>query len=109
MTIRQIKSFSKEIQIIEGFMNSFEFKTLIQQEKETTKITTNPFQQLYQPIKPKPPVDEQEINIKKKQLFKKISPLFNQIRNYYHYLLISNQNNESQSGIEYLTQKRNSL
>ncbi|AYJ01101.1 DNA primase [Candidatus Phytoplasma ziziphi] len=106
MTIRQIKSFSKAIQRIEGFMNSFEFKTLIQQEKETTQTTTNPFQQPYHPIKPKQPVDEQEINIKKKQLFKKISPLFNQIRDYYHYLLTINRNNESQPGIEYLTQKR---
>ncbi|GLH60891.1 hypothetical protein PAWBP_6290 [Paulownia witches'-broom phytoplasma] len=87
-------------------MNSFEFKTLIQQEKETTKITTNPFPQPHHSMKPKPPVDEQEINIKKKQLFKKISPLFNQIRDYYHYLLISNRNNESQPGLTYLTQKR---
>ncbi len=37
MTIRQIKSFSKAIQRIEGFMNSFEFKTLIQQEKKQRK------------------------------------------------------------------------
>ncbi len=87
-------------------MNSFEFKTLIQQEKETMKTTTNPFQQPYHPIKPKQPVDEQEINIKKKQLFKEISPLFNQIRDYYHYLLTINRNNESQPGLTYLTQKR---
>ncbi|WP_425311120.1 toprim domain-containing protein [Italian clover phyllody phytoplasma] len=87
-------------------MNSFEFKTLSQQEKEITKTTINPFQQPYHSMKPKQPVDEQEINIKKKQLFKEISPLFNQIRDYYHYLLISNRNNESQPGIEYLTQKR---
>ncbi|GAK74245.1 DNA primase, partial ['Chrysanthemum coronarium' phytoplasma] len=93
MTIRQIKSFSKAIQRIEGFMNSFEFKTLSQQEKETTKITTNPCPQPYHSMKPKPPIDEQKINIKKKQLFKDISPLFNQIRDYYHYLLISNRNN----------------
>ncbi|WP_034172303.1 toprim domain-containing protein, partial [Chrysanthemum yellows phytoplasma] len=106
ITIRQIKSFHEAIQRIEGFMNSFEFKTLIQQEKEITKITINPFQQSYQPIKSKKPIDEKEINIKKKQLFKEISPLFNQIRDYYHYLLISNRNNESQPGIEYLTQKR---
>ncbi|WAN63466.1 DNA primase [Candidatus Phytoplasma rubi] len=106
MTIRQIQSFHEAIQRIERFMNSFEFKTLSQQEKETTKTTTNSFKQPYHSTKPKKPVDEQEINIKKKQLFKKISPLFNQIRDYYHYLLISNQNNESQPGIEYLTQKR---
>ncbi len=105
MTIRQIKSFSKAIQRIEGFMNSFEFKTLIQQEKKQRK-QLNPFQQPYHPIKPKQPVDEQEINIKKKQLFKKISPLFNQIRDYYHYLLTINRNNESQPGLTYLTQKR---
>ncbi|TKA88088.1 MAG: DNA primase [Candidatus Phytoplasma asteris] len=106
MTIRQIKSFYEAIQRIEGFMNSFEFKTLSQQEKEITKIITNPFPQPYHPMKPKQPVDEQEINIKKKQLFKDISPLFNQIRDYYHYLLISNRNNESQPGLTYLTQKR---
>ncbi|BAD04472.1 hypothetical protein PAM_387 [Onion yellows phytoplasma OY-M] len=106
MVIRQIKSFSEAIQRIEGFMNSFEFKTLSQQEKETTKITINPLKQLYHSMKPKQPVDEQEINIKKKQLFQKISPLFNQIRDYYHYLLTTNRNNESQPGLTYLTKKR---
>ncbi|WP_268849962.1 CHC2 zinc finger domain-containing protein [Candidatus Phytoplasma rubi] len=109
MAIRQIQSFHEAIQRIEGFMNSFEFKTLRRQEKEITKITTNPFQQSYQPIKSKKPIDEKEINIKKKQLFKEISPLFNQIRDYYHYLLTSNQNNESQPGLTYLTQKENLL
>lgn len=106
MAIRQIKSFHEAIQRIEGFINSFEFKTLSQKEKETTKTTINPLKQLYQPMKSKQTVDEQEINIKKKQLFKEISPLFNQIRDYYHYLLISNQNNESHLGLTYLTQKR---
>ncbi|WP_017193534.1 CHC2 zinc finger domain-containing protein, partial [Vaccinium witches'-broom phytoplasma] len=62
MAIRQIKSFHEAIQRIARFMNSFKFKTLIQQEKEITKITINPFNQPYHPMKPKQPVDEQEIN-----------------------------------------------
>ncbi|MDC9032251.1 DNA primase [Columbia Basin potato purple top phytoplasma] len=106
IAIRQIKSFHEVIYRIAGFMNSREFKTLSQQEKIITKTTINPFQQPYLPMKPKQPIDEQKINIKKKQLFKEISPLFNQIRDYYHYLLTSNRNNESQPGLTYLTQKR---
>ncbi|MBT1576927.1 toprim domain-containing protein ['Elaeagnus angustifolia' witches'-broom phytoplasma] len=106
MEIRGIKTFNNALEKINNFMKTQEFKTLSQQEKETTKTTTNPFQQPYHPMKPKQPIDEQKINIKKKQLFKKISPLFNQIRDYYHYLLISNRNNESQPGLTYLTQKR---
>ncbi|MDO8054711.1 toprim domain-containing protein [Candidatus Phytoplasma australasiaticum] len=106
LAIRQIKSFHEAIQRIERFMNSREFKTLIHQEKAITKNTTNPFAQPHQPIKPKQPIDEQKINNKKQQLFKEISPLFNQIRDYYHYLLTANRNNESQPGLTYLTQKR---
>ncbi|KND62643.1 toprim domain-containing protein [Candidatus Phytoplasma phoenicium] len=106
MAISHIKSFSEVIQRIEGFMNSFEFQTLSQQEKEITKTTTNPFKQPYHSIKSKHLFDEKKINLKKKQLFKEISPLFNHIRDYYHYLLITNRNNESQPGLTYLTQTR---
>ncbi|MFB0638541.1 MAG: DNA primase [Candidatus Phytoplasma solani] len=47
-----------------------------------------------------------KINAKKTRLFKEISPLFNQIRDYYNYLLTANRNNESHLGLKYLTQKR---
>jgi DNA primase len=47
--------------------------------------------------------DEKQIQKIKKQLFKKTSPLFNQIRDFYHQKLITIHNNE---GIKYLTQTR---
>ncbi|WP_017191758.1 hypothetical protein, partial [Poinsettia branch-inducing phytoplasma] len=104
--IRQIHSFSEAIQRIEHFMKNQEFHNLIQQEKEITTTSSNPFQKQHQTKQPYDPIDECQIQIIKNQLLKEVSPLFNQIRDYYHYLLITNQNNESSMGLEYLTQKR---
>ncbi|MEZ0180201.1 toprim domain-containing protein ['Camptotheca acuminata' phytoplasma] len=103
--VRRNKNFPEVVTRIYHFMKTQEFKTLNQQEKESNKITTNPFKQPYQ-SKTSHPIDETQIQLIKNQLFKEISPLFNQIRDYYHYLLISNRNNESQPGLTYLTQKR---
>jgi len=50
--------------------------------------------------------DDNRIQQIKKQLFKKTSPLFNQIRDFYHQKLIMNYNNESFVGLEYLTKTR---
>ncbi|MCQ9618425.1 MAG: Toprim domain containing protein [Candidatus Phytoplasma pruni] len=104
--IRQIKSFSETIQIIGHFMKSHEFKNLIQHEKEITTTSANPFKKQYQTKKLHHSIDEKQIQLIKNQLLKETSPLFNQIRDYYHYLLTSNRNNESSNGLEYLTQKR---
>ncbi|ABC65336.1 DNA primase [Aster yellows witches'-broom phytoplasma AYWB] len=104
--IRQIKSFSEAIQRIGHFMKNQEFNNLIQQEKEITTTSSNPFQHQYQTKQSQNPIDEHQIQLIKNQLLKETSPLFNQIRDYYHYLLITNHNNESSMGLEYLTQKR---
>ncbi|MBS2126420.1 toprim domain-containing protein ['Fragaria x ananassa' phyllody phytoplasma] len=103
--IRGIKTFHNVLQKINNFMQTQEFKTLIQQQNLIPHSPTNPFKYQHQP-KNINPINEKEINAKKTQLFKKISPLFNQIRDYYHYLLTSNRNNEAILGWEYLTQKR---
>jgi DNA primase len=50
--------------------------------------------------------DDKQIQQIKIQLFKKTSPLFNQIRDFYHQKLIMNYNNESFVGLEYLTKTR---
>jgi len=50
--------------------------------------------------------DDKQIQQIKIQLFKKVSPLFNQIRDFYHQKLIINYNNESFVGLEYLTKTR---
>ncbi|MDV3166610.1 MAG: toprim domain-containing protein, partial ['Waltheria sp.' little leaf phytoplasma] len=102
MTIRSLKNFSVALKRIYHFMQTKEFKNLIQQEQTLTTTTSNSFFPSYQIRKSHHSLDEQEINLKKKQLLKTIPPLFNQIRNYYHYLLINNDN----TGITYLTQKR---
>ncbi len=47
--------------------------------------------------------DDKQIQQIKIQLFKKVSPLFNQIRDFYHQKLITIHNNE---GLEYLTKTR---
>ncbi|WEK82690.1 MAG: hypothetical protein PR2021_6250 [Candidatus Phytoplasma pruni] len=78
-----------------------EFHNLIQQEKEITTTSSNPFQKQHQTKQPYDPIDECQIQIIKNQLLKEVSPLFNQIRDYYHYLLITNQNNESSMSLEY--------
>ncbi|MDV3180320.1 MAG: toprim domain-containing protein [Candidatus Phytoplasma australasiaticum] len=101
MAIRGIKNFSQALVRINNFMKTQEFATLVQKEKEGTK-TASTFFPSYQIRKSHHPLDEQEINLKKKQLLKTISPLFNQIRDYYHYLLINNNND----GLAYLTHKR---
>ncbi|XXP77151.1 MAG: toprim domain-containing protein [Lettuce witches'-broom phytoplasma] len=104
--IRGIKTFNNALERILNFMKTQEFKTLIQQQNAIPNSPTNPFKYQYRAKKIKNPIDEKEIKVKKTQLFKEISPLFNQIRDYYHYLLISNRNNESHLGLTYLTQKR---
>ncbi|MDV3189031.1 MAG: toprim domain-containing protein [Pigeon pea little leaf phytoplasma] len=101
MAIRGIKNFSQALVRINNFMKTQEFATLVQKEKEGTK-TASTFFPSYQIRKSHHPLDEQEINLKKKQLLKTISPLFNQIRDYYHYLLINNNND----GLAYLTNQR---
>ncbi|MDV3168158.1 MAG: toprim domain-containing protein [Candidatus Phytoplasma stylosanthis] len=101
MAIRGIKNFSQTLVRINNFMKTQEFATLVQKEKEGTK-TASTFFPSYQIRKSHRPLDEQEINLKKKQLLKTISPLFNQIRDYYHYLLINNNND----GLAYLTNQR---
>ncbi|MDV3158658.1 MAG: toprim domain-containing protein [Pigeon pea little leaf phytoplasma] len=101
MAIRGIKNFSQALVRINNFMKTQEFATLVQKEKEGTK-TASTFFSSYQIRKSHHPLDEQEINLKKKQLLKTISPLFNQIRDYYHYLLINNNND----GLAYLTNQR---
>ncbi|MDV3182431.1 MAG: hypothetical protein Q8869_00970, partial [Candidatus Phytoplasma australasiaticum] len=83
-------------------MKTPEFKNLIQQEQTIMTTTSNSFFPSYQIRKSHNSLDEQEINLKKKQLLKTILPLFNQIRDYYHYLLINNNND----GLAYLTHKR---
>ncbi|MDV3138440.1 MAG: toprim domain-containing protein [Candidatus Phytoplasma australasiaticum] len=102
MAIRGIKNFSQALVRINNFMKTPEFKNLIQQEQTIMTTTSNSFFPSYQIRKSHYSLDEQEINLKKKQLLKTIPPLFNQIRDYYHYLLINNDN----VGITYLTQKR---
>ncbi|MDV3167242.1 MAG: toprim domain-containing protein, partial [Vigna little leaf phytoplasma] len=102
MTIRGLKNFSVALKRIYRFMQTKEFKNLIQQEQTIMTTTSNSFFPSYQIRKSYHSLDEQEINLKKKQLLKTIPPLFNQIRDYYHYLLINNDN----AGITYLTQKR---
>ncbi|MDV3198471.1 MAG: toprim domain-containing protein [Vigna little leaf phytoplasma] len=102
MAIRGLKNFSVALKRIYHFMQTKEFKNLIQQEqtllgKPTTHIC--PFK--YQTVKTEP-LDETKIKILKIQLFREISPLFNQIRDYYHYLLINNDN----LGLVYLNKKR---
>ncbi|MDV3174556.1 MAG: toprim domain-containing protein ['Bonamia sp.' little leaf phytoplasma] len=99
--IRGISSFTEALKRMARFMKTQEFATLVQKEKEGTK-TSSTFFSSYQIRKSHHPLDEQEINLKKKQLLKTISPLFNQIRDYYHYLLINNNND----GLAYLTHKR---
>ncbi|GAK74137.1 MAG: DNA primase [Candidatus Phytoplasma asteris] len=106
MEIRGIKTFNLALERINNFMQTQEFKTLIEQQNLTPNSLTNPFKYQYYPKNASNPTDEKEINAKKTQLFKEISPLFNQIRDYYNYLLTSNRNNESHLGLEYLTQKR---
>ncbi|MDV3148648.1 MAG: toprim domain-containing protein, partial [Pigeon pea little leaf phytoplasma] len=101
MAIRGIKNFSQALVRINNFMKTQEFTTLVQKEKEGIK-TASTFFPSYQIRKSHHPLDEQEINLKKKQLLKTISPLFNQIRDYYHYLLINNNND----GLAYLTNQR---
>ncbi|WAN63159.1 DNA primase [Candidatus Phytoplasma rubi] len=106
MEIRGIKTFNNALKRINNFMQTQEFKTLIKQQNSSPNLPSNPFKYQYQPKKINNPIDEKEINATKAQLFKEISPLFNQIRDYYHYLLTSNRNNESQPELTYLTQKR---
>ncbi len=106
MEIRGIKTFHNALARINNFMQTQEFKTLIDHQKAIPDSPTNPFKYQYHTKKIKNPIDEKEINATKTQLFKEISPLFNQIRDYYHYLLTSNRNNEATLGWEYLTQKR---
>ncbi|MDV3139560.1 MAG: toprim domain-containing protein, partial [Candidatus Phytoplasma australasiaticum] len=101
MAIRGIKNFSQALVRINNFMKTQEFTTLVQKEKEEIK-TASTFFSSYQIRKSHHPLDEQEINLKKKQLLKTIPPLFNQIRDYYHYLLINNNND----GLAYLTNQR---
>ncbi|MEC4559243.1 MAG: toprim domain-containing protein ['Conium maculatum' witches'-broom phytoplasma] len=104
--IRGIQSFSQAIERILNFMQNQAFKTLTQQEKETKNISPNPFKYQHQPKNIKNPINEKQTQLTKTKLFKEISPLFNQIRDYYHYLLTANRNNEAILGWEYLTQKR---
>ncbi|QTX02614.1 DNA primase [Candidatus Phytoplasma luffae] len=104
--IRGITNFNDAVKKILNFMHSQKFEILTNKEKTNTSISSNPFKLQYHPPKPHNPIDETEINIKKTQLFKEISPLFNQIRDYYNYLLTSNQNDERKIGLDYLTQKR---
>ncbi|WP_341266668.1 toprim domain-containing protein [Candidatus Phytoplasma fraxini] len=106
MEIRGIKTFNNALEKINNFMKTQEFKNLIQQKTSTPNISYKPFKYQFHPNKINNPIDEKEINTTKTQLFKEISPLFNQIRDYYHYLLTTNRNNESHLGLEYLTQKR---
>jgi DNA primase len=103
---RGIKTLNNALENIWNFMQTQEFKNLIQQHNSTPDLKPNSLKYQYHHKKTKNPIDEKEINAQKIQLFKKISPLFNQIRDYYHYLLTSNRNNESQPGLIYLTQKR---
>ncbi len=104
--IRKIKSFGETIQRINYFMKSQEFQNLLQREKEITRTSSNPFRKQYQAKQAQHPIYEHQIQLIKNQLLKETTPLFNQIRDYYHYLLTSNRNNESHLGIEYLTKKR---
>ncbi|XKW59313.1 toprim domain-containing protein [Candidatus Phytoplasma australasiaticum] len=99
--IRGISSFTDSLKRMARFMETQEFATLVQKEKEGSK-TASTFFPSYKIRKSHHPLDEQEINLKKKQLLKTIPPLFNQIRNYYHYLLINNNND----GLAYLTHQR---
>lgn len=97
--------FNESIRRILSFMKSQEFKTLLQEEQQITKLTKSPFKQQYH-SKSAYPTDETQLKTAKRKLLKEVSPLFNQIRDYYHYLLTANQNNESHQGIKYLTEKR---
>ncbi|QKX95156.1 MAG: DNA primase [Rapeseed phyllody phytoplasma] len=106
MEIRGIKTFNNALEKINNFMKTQEFKILIEQQNLTPNISCEPFKYQFHHNKINNPIDEKEINATKTQLFKEISPLFNQIRDYYHYLLTTNRNNESHLGLEYLTQKR---
>ncbi|GAK74266.1 DNA primase ['Chrysanthemum coronarium' phytoplasma] len=106
MEIRGIKTFNNALEKINNFMKTQEFKNLIQQQNSNPNISYKPFKYQFHPNKINNPIDEKEINTTKTQLFKEISPLFNQIRDYYHYLLTCNHNNESHLGLEYLTKKR---
>ncbi|WP_373402817.1 toprim domain-containing protein [Candidatus Phytoplasma solani] len=104
--IREIKTLNKALERINNFMQTQEFKTLIEQQNSSPNLPSNHFKYQYQSKKIINPIDEKEINAKKTRLFKEISPLFNQIRDYYNYLLTANRNNESHLGLKYLTQKR---
>ncbi|ABC65289.1 conserved hypothetical protein [Aster yellows witches'-broom phytoplasma AYWB] len=68
-------------------MKTQEFKNLIQQQTSTPNISYEPFKYQFHHNKINNPIDEKEINTTKTQLFKEISPLFNQIRDYYHYFI----------------------
>ncbi|MDV3196235.1 MAG: toprim domain-containing protein [Candidatus Phytoplasma stylosanthis] len=81
------------------FMQTNEFQKLLETEKEGVKKTPSFFTS---PQQKREPHDETKIKILKKKLFKEISPLFNQIRDYYHQAL----KNDKHLGMEYLTKKR---
>ncbi|MDV3166562.1 MAG: toprim domain-containing protein ['Waltheria sp.' little leaf phytoplasma] len=102
MAVRGIKNFSQALVRINNFMKTSEFTNLIHQEAMITTPAANSFFPSSQSRKSPPPLDEQEINLKKQQLLKTVSPLFNQIRDYYHYLLMDGNND----GLAYLTHKR---
>ncbi|WEX20400.1 MAG: DNA primase [Candidatus Phytoplasma citri] len=97
--IRGISSFTDSLKRMARFMKTQEFATLVQKEKEGSK--TSPAFFTYSQQKSEP-YDEAKIKQRKNQLLQEITPLFNQIRNYYHYLLINNNND----GLAYLTHQR---
>ncbi|MDV3163530.1 MAG: toprim domain-containing protein [Pigeon pea little leaf phytoplasma] len=102
MAIRGLNNFSLACERITRFMQTKEFKNLIQQEQTLLgKPTTHTCPFKYQTPQTEP-LDETKIKVLKAQLFREISPLFNQIRDYYHYLLINNDN----VGLVYLNKKR---
>ncbi|WP_373375716.1 toprim domain-containing protein [Candidatus Phytoplasma solani] len=106
MEIRGTSSFEEAIKRILNFMKTEEFKKLTQKQNSIINTSTIPLKYQHHPKNTLNPIDEKEINAKKTRLFKEISPLFNQIRDYYNYLLTANRNNESHLGLKYLTQKR---
>ncbi|CCP88058.1 DNA primase, partial CDS, partial [Candidatus Phytoplasma solani] len=102
MEIRGTSSFEEAIKRILNFMKTEEFKKLTQKQNSIINTSTIPLKYQHHPKNTLNPIDEKEINAKKTRLFKEISPLFNQIRDYYNYLLTANRNNESHLGLKYL-------